>query len=137
MKDVMQKLLTIARSRKARIAFNVLSAAIATLICLLLVQHFRTEGWPLAGAKVNGVIAAAVLFLVGYALKALGWRRLVRPGRAARLDGARRSRRAPRPSPVSRFPAVSTSSCGSQSCAAIQARAPVSAASASRSCSSG
>jgi hypothetical protein len=80
MKSLMQKLLAIGRSRKAKIAFNALSAAIATLICLLLVQHFRTEGWPLAGAKVNGVISASLLFLLGYALKALGWRRLFAPG---------------------------------------------------------
>ncbi len=76
----MQRLLAIARSRKAKIAFNALSAAIAVLVCFLLVRHFRTEGWPLAGAKVNGVIAASVLFLFGYALKALGWRRLFAPG---------------------------------------------------------
>jgi hypothetical protein len=75
----MQTLLGIARSRKAKIAFNALSAAIATLICLLLVRHFRAEGWPLAGAKVTGVIAAAAFFLLGYALKALGWRRLFAP----------------------------------------------------------
>jgi hypothetical protein len=80
MKTTMQKLLAIGRSRKAKIAFNALSAAIATLICLLLVQHFRTEGWPLAGAEVNGVIAASFLFLLGYTLKALGWRRLFAPG---------------------------------------------------------
>jgi uncharacterized membrane protein YbhN (UPF0104 family) len=80
MKDPMQKLLAIARSRKTRIAFNVLSAAIATVVGVLLVQHFRTEGWPLSGAKVYGVIVASVLFLLGYALKALGWRRLFAPG---------------------------------------------------------
>ena len=76
----MQKFLAIARSRKTRIAFNVLSAVIATVVGVLLVQHFRTEGWPLSGAKVYGVIVASVLFLLGYALKALGWRRLFAPG---------------------------------------------------------
>ena len=76
MKGLMQRLLAIGRSRKAKVAFHALSAAIATLVCVLLVQHFRAEGWPLAGAKVNGVIAASALFLVGYALKALGWSRL-------------------------------------------------------------
>ena len=79
MKNVMQKLLTIARSRKTRLAFNALSAAIATVVGVLLVQHFRTEGWPLSGAKVYGVIVASALFLLGYALKALGWRRLFAP----------------------------------------------------------
>ncbi len=76
----MQKLLTMARSRKTRIAFNALSAAIATIVAVLVAQHFRTAGWPLSGAKVYGVIVAAALFLVGYALKALGWRRLFAPG---------------------------------------------------------
>src|SRR5580765_291538 len=79
MTKVMQKLLAIARSRKTRIAFNAVSAAIATVVGVLLVQHFRTAGWPLSGAKVNGVILASVLFLLGYALKALGWRRLFAP----------------------------------------------------------
>jgi uncharacterized membrane protein YbhN (UPF0104 family) len=80
MKKVMQTLLAIARSRKTRIAFNAVSAAIATVVGVLLVQHFRAEGWPLSGAKVYGVIVASVLFLLGYALKALGWRRLFAPG---------------------------------------------------------
>jgi uncharacterized membrane protein len=71
MKKVMQTLLAIARSRKTRIAFNAVSAAIATVVGVLLVQHFRAEGWPLSGAKVYGVIVASVLFLLGYALKAL------------------------------------------------------------------
>ena len=75
----MQKLLAIARSRKTKIAFNAASAGIATVVCVLLVQHFRTEGWPLSGAKVYSVIVASVLFLLGYALKALGWRRLFAP----------------------------------------------------------
>jgi uncharacterized membrane protein YbhN (UPF0104 family) len=76
----MEKLLAIARSRKTKIAFNGLSAAVATIVGVLVVQHFRTEGWPLSGAKVYGVIFAAVLFLLGYVLKALGWRRLFAPG---------------------------------------------------------
>ena len=79
MKNLMQTLLAIARSRKTRIAFNAVSAAIATVVGVLLIQHFRTEGWPLSGAKVYGVIVASVLFLLGYALKALGWRRLFAP----------------------------------------------------------
>ena len=76
----MQKLLTMARSRTTRVAFNALSAGIATIVVVLLVQHFRTEGWPLHGAKVFGVIVASALFLLGYALKALGWKRLFAPG---------------------------------------------------------
>ena len=86
----MQKLLAIARSRKTKIAFNAASAAIATVVCVLLVQHFRTEGWPLSGAKVYGVIVASVLFLLGYALKALGWRRLFAPHERPDVDGPRR-----------------------------------------------
>jgi len=75
----MQRVLEVARSRKTRVAFNALSAGIATIVVVLLVQHFRTEGWPLHGAKVFGVIVASALFLLGYALKALGWRRLFAP----------------------------------------------------------
>jgi hypothetical protein len=80
MNDLMQKLLAIARSRKTKIVFNAASAGVATIVCVLLVRHFRTEGWPLSGAKVYGVIVASALFLLGYALKALGWRRLFAPG---------------------------------------------------------
>jgi uncharacterized membrane protein YbhN (UPF0104 family) len=79
MKDLMQKLLSMARSRTTKIVFNALSAVIATIVGVLLVQHFRTEGWPLSGAKVYSVVVAAALFLLGYALKALGWRRLFAP----------------------------------------------------------
>ena len=79
MARVMQTLLAVTRSRKTRVAFNAVSAAIAIVVGVLLVQHFRTEGWPLSGAKVYGVVIASALFLLGYALKALGWRRLFAP----------------------------------------------------------
>ena len=128
-------MLAIARSRKTRIAFNAVSAAIATVVGVLLVQHFRTEGWPLSGAKVYGVIVASVLFLLGYALKALGWRRLFAPderpasmalaaaGGAASVTGIALPGRFDEP-------------CASRSSVAIRARAPGSAVSASRSCCS-
>ena len=81
------------RSRKTRIAFNAVSAAIATVVGVLLVQHFRTEGWPLSGAKVNGVILASVLLPARLRAQGARLEAAVRPERATGADGARRGRR--------------------------------------------
>lgn len=56
----------------------------ATTVTALTVRHYATQGWPLAGANSWLVAAAGVLFLVAFALKGAGWRRLLaraeRPG---------------------------------------------------------
>src|SRR5439155_8047389 len=47
-------------------------------------QHFMRDGWPLRNANAGLVAAAAGLFVLAYAFKAWGWRRLFakheRPG---------------------------------------------------------
>lgn len=83
----METVLRLARSRKTRVLLNVFSVAVALAVGALAVIHFRHEGWPLARASVGGIVGAGILFLLAYAFKALGWRRLFapedRPDRAA------------------------------------------------------
>jgi uncharacterized membrane protein YbhN (UPF0104 family) len=67
-------------SRRARLIFNIVSAAIALGVGVLTARHFVHNGWPLSHANVAGVIAAGALFLAAYAFKAWGWQRLFRRG---------------------------------------------------------
>lgn len=64
------------RVRTLRLAFNLISAAVAIVVGVLTARHFLANGWPLGHAKVVGVAAAGALFLAAYALKASGWQRL-------------------------------------------------------------
>jgi hypothetical protein len=65
-------------TRRARIAFNVVSGLIAVGVGILTTRHFIANGWPLGHAKVLGVLAAGSLFLAAFAFKAWGWHRLFR-----------------------------------------------------------
>ncbi len=65
-------------SRRARVAFNIVSGFVAVSVGLLTARHFIQNGWPLAHANVFGVLAAGALFLSAYAFKAWGWQRLFR-----------------------------------------------------------
>jgi len=65
-------------TRRARIAFNVLSAVVAIAVGILTTRHFISNGWPLGHAKILGVVAAGGLFLAAYGFKAWGWQRLFR-----------------------------------------------------------
>jgi uncharacterized membrane protein YbhN (UPF0104 family) len=67
-------------SRRARLAFNVSSVAVALGVGALMARHFVRNGWPLAHANVVGVLGASALFLAAYAFKAWGWQRLFRHG---------------------------------------------------------
>jgi hypothetical protein len=71
-------LLRLFRTRRARIAFNVVSGAIAIVVGLMTARHFVDNGWPLGHAKVLGVVAAGMLFLAAFGFKAWGWHRLFR-----------------------------------------------------------
>jgi hypothetical protein len=71
-------LLRLFGSRRARLVFNVVSGAVAVGVGVLTARHFITNGWPLAHAKVFGVVAAGGLFLAAYGFKAWGWQRLFR-----------------------------------------------------------
>jgi uncharacterized membrane protein YbhN (UPF0104 family) len=76
--------LRLARSRRARIAFTLVFSLGATAVTVLTVRHYATHGWPLAGGNSWLVATAGVLFLLAFALKGAGWRRLFaraeRPG---------------------------------------------------------
>jgi Lysylphosphatidylglycerol synthase TM region len=78
---ILQRLL---RSRRARIAANVVFAAALLAVTLVSARHFLKTGWPLHNADPILVGAAIVLYLIAYVFKAWGWQRLFaeheRPG---------------------------------------------------------
>src|SRR5262245_10975720 len=65
-------------TRRFRIAFNVVSAAVGITVGVLTTRHFVENGWPLERANVLGVGAAGARFLAAYGFKAWGWQRLFR-----------------------------------------------------------
>src|SRR6266545_4173451 len=65
-------------TRRARIAFNVVSGVVAIVVGIMTTRHFIANGWPLGHAKVLGVLAAGGLFLAAFGFKAWGWHRLFR-----------------------------------------------------------
>lgn len=81
---LLSPLVCAARSRRGRIALTVLFALGAAAVTALTVNHYASSGWPLTGANAGLVAAAGVLFLVAFALKGIGWRRMFarheRPG---------------------------------------------------------
>jgi uncharacterized membrane protein YbhN (UPF0104 family) len=70
--------LRVLATRRARIAFNVVSAVVGIAVGVMTARHFVENGWPLTHAKVFGVIVAGGLFLAAYGFKAWGWQRLFR-----------------------------------------------------------
>ena len=66
------------RSRRARAGLLLAFSLGATAVTALTVRHYATGGWPLTGANSWLVAAAGVLFLVAFALKGAGWRKLIR-----------------------------------------------------------
>ena len=89
----MGRMLRIARSRVARLIVQAGFAAAALTVTVLAVRHFLRAGWPLHGANVWLVLAAAALFVGAYAFKAWGWRRLFAGARASLEPRARHRRR--------------------------------------------
>jgi hypothetical protein len=65
-------------TRRARIAFNVVSGVVAIVVGAMTARHFISNGWPLGHAKVFGVLGAGALFLGAFGFKAWGWHRLFR-----------------------------------------------------------
>jgi hypothetical protein len=62
-----------------RRSLNLASAGLATAVTGLAGWKFASTGFPLAHARPGLAVAAGLLFLLGYPLKALGWRRLFAP----------------------------------------------------------
>jgi hypothetical protein len=75
----MRGLYDLCRSPKGKLALNVGVGVFAITVSVLAARHFAGIGWPYAGANVGLVAAAGVLFLLAYAFKAYGWRRLFAP----------------------------------------------------------
>jgi uncharacterized membrane protein YbhN (UPF0104 family) len=75
----MRRVLTFFRSPRGRLALNLGVAALAVGISFLAARHFTEIGWPLRNARIPLVAAAGFLFLLSYAFKAYGWRRLFAP----------------------------------------------------------
>jgi hypothetical protein len=101
------------RTRRARIAFNVVSAVIAIGVGLLTARHFVANGWPLDHANVLGVLAAGALFLAAFGFKAWGWHRLFRHDQRPGVRGSPQPEGLPQ-SLVSRYPAAPTRLCASR-----------------------
>jgi uncharacterized membrane protein YbhN (UPF0104 family) len=74
-------------SRRARIAFNILSGVVAIGVATVTARHFITNGWPLGHANVFGVVGAGALFLAAFGFKAWGWHRLFRHGHRPAMLG--------------------------------------------------
>lgn len=55
------------------------SAGFVAVALVLAVRHFVASGWPLDGGHPLLVATVGALFVVAYALKALGWGRLFAP----------------------------------------------------------
>ena len=70
--------LRILGTRRAKIAFNILSGVIAVGVGILTTRHFVSNGWPIHHADVLGVLTAGGLFLAAFGFKAWGWHRLFR-----------------------------------------------------------
>lgn len=75
---LMRALLAAWRSPRGRTVVNVVFGLAALGTTVLVARHFASVGWPLARADLRLVAAAGALFLITYALKALGWQRLFR-----------------------------------------------------------
>jgi uncharacterized membrane protein YbhN (UPF0104 family) len=67
-------------SRRLRLALLLGFSLVATAVSALTVRHYATTGWPLTGANSWLVAVAGVLFLLAFALKGAGWRRLLKRG---------------------------------------------------------
>jgi len=64
------------RSRKTQVALNGGFGIVLLGVAILSVRHFAHSGWPLKHADPVLVVGAALLYLLAYLPKALGWQRL-------------------------------------------------------------
>jgi uncharacterized membrane protein YbhN (UPF0104 family) len=71
---------SLARSRRVRLAFLLTASLGATAVAGLTVRHYATSGWPLTHGNSWLIAVAGVLFLLAFALKGAGWRRLLARG---------------------------------------------------------
>lgn len=72
--------LDFARSRRGRLVMLLGSGLLASFLIALAIRHFIEGSWPLAKGNPALIVAAGLVLLLGYVLKALGWRRLFPAG---------------------------------------------------------
>jgi uncharacterized membrane protein YbhN (UPF0104 family) len=65
-------------SRRFRLVAGIVSSVVAAVLLAVVIHHFATTGWPLAGGNPLVIAGAGLLFLAAYAFKAYGWQRLFR-----------------------------------------------------------
>lgn len=75
----MRGVVRLCKSPRGRLFLNLGTGVLAIGISLLAARHFAEVGWPLAHADFLLVAFSGVLFLLAYAFKAYGWRRLFAP----------------------------------------------------------
>jgi uncharacterized membrane protein YbhN (UPF0104 family) len=69
---------TLLKNKKVQVALNGTFGLGMLAVAWFSAKHFMKGGWPLHHADPILVAGAAVLFLIAYAFKALGWQRLFR-----------------------------------------------------------
>jgi hypothetical protein len=72
----LHRLLRRARSRPGRLVLGVGSGVVALVLAVVAAWHVVQTPWPLSLGPLTLLVAAALLSLLGYVLKAYGWRRL-------------------------------------------------------------
>src|SRR5438094_1723236 len=63
-------------SRSGHWAFVAGWGAVALALAVLAARHFATTSWPLSSGEPGLLVAAGLLLLLAYALKAFGWAQL-------------------------------------------------------------
>jgi hypothetical protein len=76
MPDSVARFLRALRTTRGRRIVNVSVTVMALGLSVLAARHFAATGWPLERADLYLVSAAAILFVLAYPLKAMGWHRL-------------------------------------------------------------
>jgi uncharacterized membrane protein YbhN (UPF0104 family) len=79
MTDAMRRALTYCRTPRGRLAVNIATGILGVGVSVLAARHFADVGWPLANANLWLVALSGFFFLLAYAFKAYGWRRLFAP----------------------------------------------------------
>jgi len=73
---LVEQVVHVARSRSGRLALTAGSGALALALAVLAGRHFAETSWPLSQGQPGLLVATGLLFLLAYAFKAYGWRRL-------------------------------------------------------------
>jgi uncharacterized membrane protein YbhN (UPF0104 family) len=77
---VLNGLVHLARSRSGRLILTGGFGALALALAILVGRRFVDTSWPFSHGHPGLLVAAGLLSLLGYALKAYGWRRLFAAG---------------------------------------------------------